>query len=156
MIIMGYPGIGKSSVAKEDYRFIDLDSADRLIHGKYGRNKRWEEAYCNMALLLSKQGYIVFVSTHPEVRKRIIAKEKNPVLCYPNIALKDEWIKRLYSRYQDRKNRPTHNAWRRAKDHFDEDYDSLSKEKCNQLILYDMDYNLKKDILELKSYLESK
>ena len=67
MIIVGYPGIGKTTIAKDDYRFIDLDSGDTLIHGKHFRKKGWEEAYCKVALLLSRQGYFVFVFSNESV-----------------------------------------------------------------------------------------
>ena len=147
MIIFGYPGVGKTSIAKEDWRFIDLDSSDMLIHGKYGRKKHWEENYCNIALLLSRQGYYVFVSTHPEVISRIMGKTKDVCAAYPDICLQEPWTKALKERYQDRRNRPSHNAWRRAKDHFEEDIRELHKLDCVKIPIPSMDFNLKKTIL---------
>ena len=149
MIIFGYPGIGKTTIAKDDYRFIDLDSGDPLIHGKYFRKKNWEEDYCNTALLLHKQGYFVFVSTHPEVIDRIVGKTKDVCVVFPDISLRKEWVRRLRARYDDRKDRQTHNAWKRASEHFDNDIYSLNSEKCAKIRIPNMDFNVKKAILAL-------
>lgn len=153
---MGYPGIGKTAVAKDDYRFIDLDSSELMARGRLGRKKGWEDSYCNVALLLSKQGYYVFVSTHPEVVKRVVAKDKRPVVCYPSLNLADAWIERLYERYKDLNTPASHNAWRRANDHYHMDILELSNAKCAHIIVPSLDFNLKKAILELDSYLLDK
>lgn len=147
MIIFGYPGVGKTTVSKDDYRFIDLDSSDPLVRWRWQR-KDWENDYCNMALLLSKQGYYVMVSTHPEVVKRIMARTKNVGIVFPDQQLKKPWIERLYKRYTSRRNRYTHNAWLRAKEHFEEDLQEMVKLKCPRIVITTMDYNLKRGILE--------
>lgn len=146
MIIFGYPGVGKSTIAKDDYRFIDLDSSDALIRWRW-RRRNWEMDYCNMALLLSKQGYYVMVSTHPEVIKRLMSKEKNYCLCYPDIALREQWVRRLESRYRECPNRSTHNAWLRAKDHLEDDFYQMEQLCGRRIVIHSMDYNLKKGIL---------
>ena len=156
MIIMGYPGIGKTTVSKDDYRFIDLDS-DAFKHRGLFRDKNWAEHYCNTALFLSGQGYCVFVSTHPEVRRKIISMEPCSVLCYPHIELKEDWIRRLHERYDGMRNRQTHNAWRRAADFYESDIQELMAcSACrNHIILSSMDYNLKRVILEHGEYFTS-
>lgn len=146
MIIMGYPGIGKTTLANGDYRFIDLDSNSTLLTGLF-RKKGWEKQYVSTALYLSRKGYHVFVSTHPEVIKRVVAMDgNNAILVYPDPSLKEEWIKKLYKRYDGQRKRSTHNAWTRAKDHFDDDIFELQKVKCHQIGLISMDYDLKKDL----------
>lgn len=147
MILFGYPGVGKTTIAKEDYRFIDLDSSDPLIRWRWQR-KDWETDYCNMALLLSRQGYYVMVSTHPEVIKRIMARTKNVGLIFPDKLLEKPWIERLYKRYKECRNRSTHNAWLRAKEHFDEDLNQMAAIKCPKIVITTMDYNLKRGILD--------
>lgn len=150
MIIMGYPGIGKTSIAKDDYRFIDLDSSSMLIRGKYGNKKGWEEAYCNTALMLSLQGYFVFVSTHPKVREKILAKDKSAIVVYPALSLKKEWTDRLYERYNNNRCRQTHNAWVRAKENYDEDIEELMKLRCQQILITNMEnYRVKQQIIYL-------
>lgn len=59
MIIVGYQGIGKSSLAGRDKKFIDLESGNFWIDGK--RADDWYKPYCKIAEHLSQQGYYVFV-----------------------------------------------------------------------------------------------
>lgn len=44
MIVCGYPCIGKSTVAKQDPMFIDLESSYFKIEGR--DNTGWYENYC--------------------------------------------------------------------------------------------------------------
>lgn len=66
MIIIGYQGIGKSSLVKEDKQFIDLESSNFKIGGK--RPDGWEQMYCETALDLSRQGHVVFTASHKCIR----------------------------------------------------------------------------------------
>ena len=67
MIVIGYQGIGKSTLANKDLRFIDLESGNFWVDGK--RADDWYKPYCQIAEHLSRQGYIVFTSSHEVVRK---------------------------------------------------------------------------------------
>ena len=147
MIIFGYPGIGKTTIAKDDYRFIDLDSGDILIHGKYFRKKNWEETYCNVAMMLSKQGYFVFVSTHPKVISYIMRNTKDVCACYPDVSLRKEWVGALYERYLDRPCRQTHNAWHRANVNYEKDVRELELLDCVKIRIPNAGFNVKKTIL---------
>ena len=60
MIISGYQGIGKSSLAGS-HNCIDLESGNFWIDGV--RDNDWYKPYCKIANHLSEQGYIVFVFT---------------------------------------------------------------------------------------------
>ena len=62
MIICGYAGIGKSSLAKTVPGVMDLESTP------FGKD--WD-TYAKCAEHYSKQGYIVLVSCHREIRERI-------------------------------------------------------------------------------------
>lgn len=146
MIIMGYPGIGKSTVAKDDYRFIDLDSGHPLLRGRLFE-KNWERRYCDVAAYLSKQGYFVFVSTHPAVVKLCIASGELCAICYPSKELKEDWVTRLYKRYDENRCRATHDAWVRARGHFEEDVEHMKETPCTRIELLSIDYNLKKNIV---------
>ena len=61
MIIIGFPGVGKSSVANPTHTskrftgYIDLES------NNFPKTDGWEDTYCKVALDLSQQGYDVFV-----------------------------------------------------------------------------------------------
>lgn len=97
MIIMGYPGIGKSTYSREsNERVIDLESS--LFNKDY-------EQYVRVALDLESQGYIVFVSSHIEVGELLkSAIKEDPDLkvgvCYPIRDLRDQWLKKLKNRYK--------------------------------------------------------
>lgn len=74
MIITGYQGIGKSTLAKTNDKIIDLESScfwkyDLYDFEKKGEKTRpddWYVYYCQMAQYLSKQGYIVLVIRRSE------------------------------------------------------------------------------------------
>lgn len=70
MIITGYQGIGKSTLARKENNVIDLESASfwNYENGNKTRPDDWYVYYCQVAEHLSKQGYIVFVSCHQQVR----------------------------------------------------------------------------------------
>lgn len=99
MIIAGYPGIGKSSLALERADVIDLESSV-FCDEKGDRDPNWYIQYCKVAEYLSKQGYIVFISSHFAVVKQLLYNTKE-VFCiiYPSLDLKDRWILRLKNRY---------------------------------------------------------
>ena len=65
MIVIGYQGIGKSSLAGKN-NCIDLESGNFWVDGK--RSDDWYKIYCNIALHLHRQGFTVFTSSHQVVR----------------------------------------------------------------------------------------
>lgn len=150
MIIFGYPGIGKTSIARWDYRFIDLDPSDPLIRWRWPRKKDdWVTDYCNMALMLSKQGYYVLVSTHPNVIRRLASKNEDYCFVYPDVSIQEEWTNRLKERYLRTPNRSTHNAYVRVRDHMKEDFLQLERLHGKRIVLHSMEYNLKPDIIAI-------
>lgn len=150
MIIFGYPGIGKTSIARSDYRFIDLDSSDPFIRWRWSmKRKDWVTDYCNVALMLSRQGYYVLVSTHPEIIRHLMGHNEDYCFVYPDASISEEWTKRLRARYYDNPNRSTHNAYVRARDHLVEDYQQLEKLHGKRLVIKSMDYELKKYIIAI-------
>lgn len=126
MIIVGYQGIGKSSTVAEDrrHRFIDLESSNFWIHKK--RDPEWFMIYGNIADDLSKQGFIVFVSSHAAVRNYIasISCERKVIIC-PSLGLKDEWIDRLKNRYEQEPTNKNYKAFMNAVDRFDDNIKEL-------------------------------
>ena len=129
MIITGYPGIGKSTLASENQNIIDLESScfwksevDADGHTVRTRPAEWYIYYCQMAEHLSKQGYIVFVSSHKEVREYLSnnAKEKFCAI-YPDITMKDEWIQMLTDRYTNTSDEKDLRALKHAQEHFCDD-----------------------------------
>jgi ABC-type proline/glycine betaine transport system ATPase subunit len=56
-VVVGYQGIGKSTLAFHNNRVIDLESSNFFVDGE--RPANWHIIYCNIARALCKQGYIV-------------------------------------------------------------------------------------------------
>lgn len=105
MIIIGYPGIGKSNLALEQNNVIDLDSSF-FKDSDGARFEGWEEIYVNIAIELSNQGNDVFISAHKEVRNWLLWRRQNSErfkigLIYPCKALKKKWVKRISTRDAD-------------------------------------------------------
>ena len=142
MIICGFPGIGKSTIASEE-NVIDLESSI-FRTGKDGvRPLLWEQYYCNMAIELSKQSNTVFVSTHSEVIKYLEKKCSEPVIVmYPIEDLKDEWLKRLKKRYEKTGSNKDYRAYISVTSKFDEYVKSLRDSGFVRFEITNMIYTL--------------
>lgn len=143
MIIFGYPGIGKSTLGGKN-SIIDLESS--LF--KTNRNWSWYIPYCNVADSLSRQGYIVFVSSHEEVRRYLQhMSTESMYIIMPAPQLRDSWIKRLRLRYINTVKTKDYSAWQNA----ETSYTQNIKDLCSCGIQYyridDMDYVLQ-DIVD--------
>ena len=85
-IIIGFPGVGKSTVAKGDTRFIDLESSTFMVDGQ--RSEDWYKIYVNVAIDLAKQ-YNVFISSHMAVQNYLVTLNyNNVIMAYPDKSLK--------------------------------------------------------------------
>lgn len=98
MIIVGYQGIGKSTVTKMTKGVLDLESSNTKVNGV--RNDDWYIVYSQFAEDLSRQGNIVFISSHRVIREYLRQNSHEKlVIIAPSLKLKDEWIKKLQDRY---------------------------------------------------------
>lgn len=88
MIIIGYQGIGKSTLSSICLKYIDLESSVFWIDGK--RHDDWYIAYTQIAENLSRQGYVVFVSSHEVVRNALKNSKEKVICCVPAPYLKDQ------------------------------------------------------------------
>lgn len=140
MIVIGYQGIGKSTLANKYLRFIDLESGNFWVDGK--RADDWYKPYCQIAEHLSRQGYIVFTSSHEVVRKQLVNSDEQVICCAPDLSLKDEWIEKLLIRYMDSKLEKDYKAYMNAKERFTENIREIADSGFDVLWLIDMDYNL--------------
>lgn len=153
MIIIGYQGIGKSTLAGRNNRFIDLESGNFWVDGK--RADDWYKPYCKIAEHLSQQGYIVFTSSHEVVRRQLKdSKEIIAVVC-PSIELKDEWIAKLEKRYEASGLEKDYKALMNAKDRYEENIRELSESnyKYHILTLNKMDYDLEAGLIHFQNEL---
>ena len=144
MIIIGYQGIGKSTLAGKD-KYIDLESGNFWHNGI--RPDNWYVFYCKIAEHLSQQGYNVFVSSHEVVRNRL-RKYSNEQLCvvFPSVELKDKWIDKLKKRFESTKLEKDYKAWMNAEDRYTENINELKNSGISYIEIKDINYSLK-DIL---------
>ena len=141
MIVVGYQGIGKSTLAGRDHKFIDLESGNFWVDGK--RADDWYKPYCRIAEHLSQPGYVVFVSSPEVVRKQLLATSEAVVVAYPALELKSMWIDKLENRYSDTGLEKDYKALMNAKDRYEENIHEL--EPCDlpvKMKLKNCDYDL--------------
>ena len=144
MIVIGYQGIGKSTLSYKNNKFIDLESSNFFINDK--RNKDWYKIYSQIADSLSKQGFIVFVSSHKKVRNELYENSDEQILkVFPSLELKEKWIEKLKNRYLSTFSLKDFKAYKNASYH-DENINELLYEESNSnvsnVVINNMDYNL--------------
>lgn len=89
MIICGFPGIGKSTLAKQSGRWVDLESTPF--------ERDWDR-YAKVAKHMSDNGYNVLVSTHPEFLQKLSAMKIRHTVVVPDPSCKDEYVARYIER----------------------------------------------------------
>lgn len=149
MIIIGYQGIGKSTLANHKNNYIDLESGNFWYNGI--RPSNWYIYYCNIAEHLSKQGYNVFVSSHEVVRKRLKNSSEIVICVYPSILLADQWIKKLEQRYNQSHLEKDYKAWKNAEDRYHENISELMMCGIPHIEIDSLDYDLK-NLIESINY----
>lgn len=147
MIVIGYQGIGKSTVTKQLDNCIDLESSMMKINGH--RDENWFIPYGQIALDLSRQENIVFTSSHRIFREWLEVnrnKDTDRILCIvPALELKDLWIEKLQKRWEQTNLLKDRLALMNAEDCFIENitemYDFQNSFEIYQI--QDLNYNLK-------------
>lgn len=140
MIIIGYPGIGKSTLANKSDKYVDLESGNFWVDGK--RADDWYKPYCQIAEHLSEQDYNVFVSSHKVVREQLATSKQKVICCLPHLCLKDAWIARLKARYEASELTKDYRAWKMAEETFEDSVNDMSSDVFGRVFLEDIDYNL--------------
>lgn len=163
MIITGYQGIGKSTLAKEHTNIIDLESSsfwkyeEDVCRNKTVNKTRpddWYIYYCQIAQHLSSQGYIVFVSCHEQVRKWLATHNTESFYAiYPSLKLKEQWIERLEKRYEQTKSEKDYSALIGAQKFYDSNIKQLMLESSYNSEVYFKDYyeieNIEYDLFDV-------
>ena len=149
MIIIGYQGIGKSSAAGADSGCIDLESSNFWVDGM--RPRDWYKYYCEIAFDLSKQGYVVFTSSHKDVRNCFLKHlERDKIVAvFPKKELKDKWIQKLQDRFDADVCEKNYKALMNAKDKFEKDIEDMSDWGGEIYMIDTIDYDLKDIIKEI-------
>lgn len=110
-IISAFPGIGKTTLAKEHYSVIDLESSnykwldidsDLPIEQRKGMSKtlnpNFPENYIRDIVSLAREGYIVLISSHKEVRDELNKRNIPFTIVLPSLDTKQEMIDRYIKR----------------------------------------------------------
>lgn len=142
MIISGYQGVGKSTLAVKSNNFIDLESSSFFVDGV--RPDNWYVMYCQVAINLSQQGHDVFVSSHKVVRDYLADhSDEKLVLVFPDKDLKSQWIDRLQKRYDQTKSDKDYKALKNAECSYDSNIlDLMNQSGFKKIILIDTSYKL--------------
>ena len=153
-IVFGYPGIGKSTLARNCKDFIDLESSVFKIDGE--RDPNWFKVYINMALHIADQNRIVLMSTHPWTRDYLYDKYEEDIglkndipamIVYPDISLKEDWIYKCSSRYEEDPSPKNLTALKKVENDFEKDIIGLeSDNRFMHLVLKKISYRLDDEI----------
>lgn len=145
IIIAGYQGIGKTSIASKQNGIIDLDSSVFKIDGN--RTDDWYIIYCRIAVSLAEQGYTVLTSSHSCVIEEFDHYNTNgnysiTIVC-PYYHLKDFWIERLKKRYDKDPSVKNYISWKDTKAHFTDEITQLAScSTVSHIFIDSMDYDL--------------
>lgn len=146
MIIIGYPGIGKSTLAGRYKEYIDLESSHfNNVLGE--KRSSWYIPYCRVAEDLSRQGYRVFVSCHREVQEYFNKSNEYVMVIYPAIELKEQWLDKVKKRFENEPSIKNAKALESVDTHYNTHIKSLINSPFeNKLELKDMNYTLDNEI----------
>lgn len=107
LVISAFPGCGKTYFYKKfgrAFNILDSDSSefswvkDSEGHNTKERNPEFPQNYIAHIKDNLNTAEVIFVSSHKEVREALVKAKIHYVLVYPDISLKQEWIKRFVRR----------------------------------------------------------
>ena len=153
LIIIGYQGIGKTTLAKSNDEMylgnglpvIDFESSLFKIDGD--RVDDWYVIYCRQAVAMAKQGFVVFVSSHQCVRNELGKYDQDDfgiATIAPTYALKEQWIDKLHKRYFNDPSEKNLAAFKDAEANYDKNiYQISSNPQFTHIFINSMGYSLK-------------
>lgn len=148
MIVVGYQGIGKSTLAGKNHNYIDLESGNFWVDGK--RADDWYKPYCQIAEHLSQQGYVVFTSSHEVVRKQFLNSSEKVYAIVPSSQLKEKWLDKLRTLYQNTGLSKDFKALANAEDRYEENIKEIINSGLKYWVIDQIDYNLEEIIEKLE------
>lgn len=150
MIIVGYPGIGKSTLAQIENNVIDLESS--LFRNL---SDKWYEVYASLAEDLSKQRNTVFVSSHSTVIVELLGRSEKVSVIYPSLNIKEGWIQKIGERLLEDPSMKNFRAYQRVKDMFEDDIKWLRCIDLPKAEIDDMNYKLVDIVKDLEKRMRS-
>lgn len=146
VVIVGYQGIGKSTLAKTYDKVIDLESSNYYVHGQ--RPIEWEYMYANTAMHLASQNKIVFVSSHAKVReylRQMYLESPSNVYLFsvvPAIHLENQWLDKLRCRFQETSLDKDYRAYMNALDCYRNNIIDIIESPIECIQIDSIDYDL--------------
>ena len=149
VVVVGYPGVGKSTLAEKYLQFVDLESNSFKLADEHVDD--WEVIYCQAAEHIATEGRIVFISSHKMVRDYLLSlpqyNDVKIMAVVPSQELKFEWIEKLKERFEDSELSKDWYAYTRARDHYFYDVNCIKEEfearEYPVLEITSMEYDLK-------------
>lgn len=130
MIIFGYPGIGKTTLATSDRLHLNITDMVVDLDSSFFSDLDdpfWYKRYTHLAEYISKQGYLVMLSTHEKVVSSLKKSPEKKLIIVPSPDLKDKWIEKLDKRRQKTNLFKDKKAYLHVKERFDSDFEMLKK-----------------------------
>lgn len=159
MVIIGFPGVGKSHVARQAVQLWELMGYTDLESSHFDKSNRdWFVTYCEVALDLSRQGYRVFVSSHAEVRQYLLnnaTSEDFLLEVFPSPELKEIWLERLNYRYSRTALDKDRRSYEYMRSNYDEAVSSMMSDGVKHKIMLTEDDPLTDLQQVLQSYIDS-
>lgn len=159
LIICGYPGIGKSSIAGWN-NCIDLESSyfSRDEKGFALCDEDWVTRYCKLAFYIARQGFTVLLSCHAVVRNKLKEiKDMNSNYFYPPVVIfcpredmKEAWGIRLMKRYNKTNLDKDFRALEGAMRYWNTNMASMTKQNFPIYCPMSIDYDLRDYILKIR------
>ena len=147
MIIIGYPGIGKTTLARKSRRYVDLESSLFMVNGK--RVDDWYILYCNIAKDISRQGNDVFVSSHEDVVRTLelmssVGDNLEVLSIVPeySVDMMDKWVLRLKNRYEETQMEKDRRSYEYVKDNYQTSILSILRRNIYCEMINDLHYSL--------------
>ena len=137
MIIVGYPGIGKTWASRTtNGGIIDLDSVyfrDRDDDSGWLGGEKGLRNYIWLIKTLHFYGKTVLISSHKEVREALLAEKdiNKKKICYicPDVPMKDAWLSRLYNRWISSTEKKDWFAYKRAIKNYENDVKDMISDR---------------------------
>lgn len=147
MIILGFPGIGKTYAAERSWRMIDLDEWYSKIDWNYESSP---SLYTSLADHLNRQGYDVLIPLDEWNLKDLERARMNATIIFPSAELRDDWIERLRVRWEHSGSTKDYYICEWIRVHYKEMIDEIKQSQLKKLEIGTMDYDLYDIILHLR------
>lgn len=141
-----YQGVGKTTLSKKS-NFIDIQPED-FIQSNGLLLSDWEYILSNQAVRLNEEGHNVLVPLNMSLYEKIKQHTDDILFVAPDMSLKDYWINKLKTRYEEDKWEPHKNAYLSALYYYDYIYSDI-KDKPVKIII------IKKEKYDILAILES-